>query len=64
LTIKLNSVLTWPPHSARTIITQYIINIWTQLLNFLVSIVKIQHDDRILDDIFINKHILHGYTYR
>ena len=55
-------VSTWPPHSARTI-TQDILNISTQLFNFLFSIVNIQHDGWVLDDIFVNNCIFYECTY-
>jgi hypothetical protein len=47
------------------ILLQDILNISTQLFNFLILIliVNIQHDDWILDDIFINKYILDECTY-
>ena len=60
-------VLTWPPQSARTI-TQDILNTSTQLFNFLISIVNIQHDCWVLDDMYVNNCILfcvsHTVYYR
>ena len=53
-----------PVHVWALTTTQDILNISTQLFNFLILIVDIEHDDWILDDMFINKHILDECTYR
>jgi hypothetical protein len=57
-----NSIICGPPHSARTV-TRGILNTSTQLFNFLISVVNIQHDCWVLDDIFVNSCVLDKCTY-
>ena len=58
-------VLTRPPHSAHAN-TQDILNIYTQLFNFvtLVLIIDIPHDVWIVENIFMNNYTLDECTHR
>jgi hypothetical protein len=59
------SVPTPPPHSARTC-THDILNIYTQLFNFLtlILIINIPHDAWIVENIFIKNYTLDECTHR
>jgi hypothetical protein len=53
---------TRPPHSAQSS-TQDILNIYTQLLNFLTLIINTPHDVWIVENIFITNYSLDECTY-
>jgi hypothetical protein len=67
---KLHGLATRPPHSAHTS-TQDVLNIYTQLFNFLtlILIINIPHEVSIVENIFINNYTLdectcHFITYQ